>query len=382
MTVQVSNNASGTLSAGIAIDATALTLSTGNGALFPAVSVASGEWFYATIFNAVKVYEIVKVTEHVFGSDVFDVIVRAQDNTTAHAFLRLDTVELRPVAAVINNLKDDTAVALAAAAHAEASAINLSAAAEATAEAAGAAAIVAGSGATLSANIHAATNKAVPVDADEIGLADSEASFSLKKLTIANLKALVFGAWGVLTAAGTSKTAPVDADVLAIGDSEATNATKKLTVANLRAAFKVTFDALYGGFSAGTSPDSFAMENDSFITTSYTIGSKSFVNCTAAISDLISVVAHGLVAGSMVQFKAGTLPSPLTADTVYYVIASGLTADVFKVSTTDGGSAVDITTTGTAVQVGKVRNAISAGPITIGSSATVTVPAGSVWTIV
>jgi len=37
--------------------------------------------------------------------------------------------------------------------------------------------------------IHAATSKATPVDADELGLADSAASFVLKKLTWANLKA-------------------------------------------------------------------------------------------------------------------------------------------------------------------------------------------------
>lgn len=36
---------------------------------------------------------------------------------------------------------------------------------------------------------HAATSKATPVDADEIPLADSAASFTLKKLTWANLKA-------------------------------------------------------------------------------------------------------------------------------------------------------------------------------------------------
>jgi len=41
------------------------------------------------------------------------------------------------------------------------------------------------------ANTHAQTSKVTPVDADEIGLFDSAATFGLKKLTIANLKALV-----------------------------------------------------------------------------------------------------------------------------------------------------------------------------------------------
>lgn len=43
--------------------------------------------------------------------------------------------------------------------------------------------------ADVAAAIHAATSKSTPVDSDELGLADSEASFGLKKLTWANLKA-------------------------------------------------------------------------------------------------------------------------------------------------------------------------------------------------
>lgn len=43
--------------------------------------------------------------------------------------------------------------------------------------------------ADVAAAIHAATGKTNPVDADEIGLSDSEASWSLKKLTWSNLKA-------------------------------------------------------------------------------------------------------------------------------------------------------------------------------------------------
>lgn len=41
----------------------------------------------------------------------------------------------------------------------------------------------------LAADIHAATDKATPVDADELALVDSEASYGLKKLTWTNLKA-------------------------------------------------------------------------------------------------------------------------------------------------------------------------------------------------
>lgn len=72
---------------------------------------------------------------------------------------------------------------------------------------------------------------------------------------------------------------------------------------------------------------------------------------TAATSDLItSTSAHGLIAGDRIRVSsAGTLPAGLSAATNYFVIASGLTTTAFKVSATSGGSAVDITDTGTGI---------------------------------
>jgi hypothetical protein len=48
-------------------------------------------------------------------------------------------------------------------------------------------------GTVLAIKAHAATDKPIPVDADEILLLDSAASFALKKLSWANLKAVLFG---------------------------------------------------------------------------------------------------------------------------------------------------------------------------------------------
>jgi hypothetical protein len=59
--------------------------------------------------------------------------------------------------------------------------------------------------------------------------------------------------------------------------------------------------------------------------------------------------AHGLSAGNQVVFWAeegAVLPAPLAEGTIYFVIATGLTTDVFEVSTTSGGAAVDITAIG------------------------------------
>jgi hypothetical protein len=61
-------------------------------------------------------------------------------------------------------------------------------------------------------------------------------------------------------------------------------------------------------------------------------------------TDVFSCVAHGLAAGDQVVFSAtqGSLPTGLTGNTVYFVIASGLTADAFKVSASVGGSSIDM----------------------------------------
>src|ERR1043165_8490898 len=67
-----------------------------------------------------------------------------------------------------------------------------------------------------------------------------------------------------------------------------------------------------------------------------------------AATDLLATTGHGLTTDTPIRFfTTGTLPGGLATATTYYVIASGLTADVFKVSATQGGSAVDITSTGT-----------------------------------
>lgn len=57
-------------------------------------------------------------------------------------------------------------------------------------------------------------------------------------------------------------------------------------------------------------------------------------------TDLLTSPDHGLTAGTVLQFPVS---DTFTANTDYYVIASGLTADDFKVSTTMGGTAFDVT---------------------------------------
>jgi hypothetical protein len=94
---------------------------------------------------------------------------------------------------------------------------------------------------------HAATSKATPVDTDEVSLLDSAASYGLKKLTWANLKATLLATWH----AATSKSTPVDADELEILDSAASFGQKRLTWSNLKATLKTYLDTLYAPIAKG-----------------------------------------------------------------------------------------------------------------------------------
>lgn len=80
---------------------------------------------------------------------------------------------------------------------------------------------------------------------------------------------------------------------------------------------------------------------------------KSVAACTFTdTGDLVGRVAHGYLAGDIVEFPTIVTTTGITVDTEYFVLASGLVADAFKVSATDGGAALTLTTNGTGT-VGK-----------------------------
>jgi hypothetical protein len=109
MGIEFSNNAEGTLAAGITDSDTALTLEAGDGALFPAASVSGGTYFYATLIKETGAREVVKVTEHTGGTDVFTTIVRAQDDSSAIAFSTSEKCELRFPKIILAEFRDDIA---------------------------------------------------------------------------------------------------------------------------------------------------------------------------------------------------------------------------------------------------------------------------------
>jgi hypothetical protein len=98
MPAQFRNNATGTLAASILSSATTIVLSSTQGALFP--SLSAGQYFYGTLFNTAGNYEIVKVTARV-GDNL--TVIRAQEGTTALAFIAGDGFAQRLTSASLNN---------------------------------------------------------------------------------------------------------------------------------------------------------------------------------------------------------------------------------------------------------------------------------------
>jgi hypothetical protein len=68
------------------------------------------------------------------------------------------------------------------------------------------------------------------------------------------------------------------------------------------------------------------------------------MGCTVSTSaETLGYTAHGLANGVIVYVTtSGTLPSPLAVDTPYFVVNTA--ADTFKLSLTQGGAAIDLTT--------------------------------------
>ncbi len=74
---------------------------------------------------------------------------------------------------------------------------------------------------------------------------------------------------------------------------------------------------------------------------------QSTVTISNASPAVVTWTGHGFVAGQPVVFSTtGSLPTGLTAGTVYYVISAGLTANEFQVSATAGGAAIDTSSAG------------------------------------
>lgn len=94
---------------------------------------------------------------------------------------------------------------------------------------------------------------------------------------------------------------------------------------------------------------------------------------TVTAADTFTSNVHGLAADDRVFVAAvagETLPAGLSATTLYFVRATGLTSDTFTLATTSGGSAVDVTAAGELVWFKTVPNTFaSAGNLTVAIAA-------------
>jgi tetrahydromethanopterin S-methyltransferase subunit B len=91
-----------------------------------------------------------------------------------------------------------------------------------------------------------------------------------------------------------------------------------------------------------------------------------------AATDVFTSANHGYVVGDVIQFSALTGGAGISTTTPYYVIAP-LDANTFKVSTTPGGAALDVTTDLTAGTVGTNVGIYPAGARNPGSTPTAAV---------
>jgi hypothetical protein len=86
----------------------------------------------------------------------------------------------------------------------------------------------------------------------------------------------------------------------------------------------------------------------------------------SASADTLTKSGHKLDDDDRVRFStSNTLPAGLSETTLYYVISTDQTAGTFQVSTSEGGSAVDITDAGTG-QLNVIRQYDSASATLVG----------------
>jgi len=99
MAIKFTNNAFSTLASSINDSVTTISVGAGTGSRFP--TLAGGDHFFATLIDSSNNLEIVKVTAR--SGDTLTV-TRGQDATTARSYSAGDRIELRPVAALFDDM--------------------------------------------------------------------------------------------------------------------------------------------------------------------------------------------------------------------------------------------------------------------------------------
>lgn len=206
------------------------------------------------------------------------------------------------------------------------------------------------------------TAETVPVTTDSVILYDASES-AANKMTLD----LFLSVMNDLTALGSADQA---ADYVMVYDTTA-GAVRKVLISGLGAS---------GGPSVGN--NSVIRTNDAQVLTSVSLwADDDTVESVETGADTLTMTAHSYSDGQLVRLATtGTLPAGLAVDTDHYVVGS--TTDTIQLSTSHGGSAINITDTGTGTHtVYRPQNGMTAGPVAIETGVTVTIKSGSAWTI-
>ena len=99
MAIKVRNNAVSIIPTAISSTATSITVTSGDGSLFPILG--TGDYFYATLVSVTGAYEVVKVTAR---ADNVMTVVRAQEGTSAVPFPANSRFEHRLTAGTIDDI--------------------------------------------------------------------------------------------------------------------------------------------------------------------------------------------------------------------------------------------------------------------------------------
>lgn len=173
-----------------------------------------------------------------------------------------------------------------------------------------------GGAAGVASSTHSATSKTTPVDADEIPMADSAASWGLKKLTWANLKATLATWIGGGTIAGGFTTLSTTGNAT-LGDAEATDthAIKGATTVLANSANPAVKITQTGAGNAFVVEDSASTDSTPFV-----IDSEGRIGQAAIDTRAMHNIGQHAATGSGLQYyrAGGTHPETGTAYTITF----------------------------------------------------------------
>ena len=150
------------------------------------------------------------------------------------------------------------------------------------------------------------------------------------------------------TADGTRETASGDADLAQASNIKASvvifGVTGTLSTGITSAdAWNIRAGVRYDGVSGKMNMD---CRNGLSLTT-YDVGGLPYAATVDSSTNVVTSTAHGFANDSTVRFTSNLAPGGLTAGSTYYVVSS--TTNTFQLASSSGGSAIDITSTGSNV---------------------------------